>query len=122
MLKSQPVSKGTEVDVARIVARDFPAGEVVAVMHILDLYGSKDWHVEIDRVRLAALKLAEGRLDVLQDAVQEASVDFRDVVGPAEYPNYDKLNSTTTSSDAAKEQAIADDWKQYSEWLTRTRR
>jgi hypothetical protein len=118
-LTSQPISKGTDADVARIVARDFPPEEVASAFHILHRYGSETWHVAVARVRLAALKLAGGRLDLLQKAIREASKDFRDVVGPAEYPSYEKLSPSQLLLVAAKEEAIADDWKQYTEWLKR---
>lgn len=44
--------------------------------------------VEAPRTALAAIKLAGGDVESLERYVLLASVDFRDVVGPAESPRY----------------------------------
>lgn len=76
---------------------------------------------ELVRVQLAALKLANGDLDALRTHIDTAIEDFRDVVGPAEYPEYQRcrFNPEHSQSPKEKEKVIDRDWKQYQDWLRR---
>jgi hypothetical protein len=73
------------------------------------------------RVQLAILKLSDGRINKLEDAVVLANRDFRDVLAYAEYPTemgYDW--NTLKSMPAEAVQRIRDaDRRQYEEWLAR---
>lgn len=63
----------------RIVSRDFPPGSAEEVLAILGEYGTEKWERGVDRVRLAALKLAAGSIDRLRSAIETARSDYRDV-------------------------------------------
>ena len=115
---SQPVPGVTAADVNRIVSRDFPPGTRARVMAALEEYGRESWHNDIDRVRVALLKLAGGDLARLRLHLDVAKTDFRDVLAAAEYPLY-SLRPFDEMPDADREQIIASDWAQYQEWLTR---
>jgi hypothetical protein len=115
----QPISTGRPADVVRIVSRDFPVAEVNVASSVLNLYGTDKSHNEPVRVRLAALKLAAGRLDQLKAIVQEALLDYRDVIGPAEYPGYGRLCHSGDIPIDVMNKTIADDSKQYNDWLRR---
>jgi hypothetical protein len=52
----------------------------------LSRYGTEPYEREVDRVRLAILRLCEGRLERLAEWVAEAKNDYRDVLVAAEYP------------------------------------
>jgi hypothetical protein len=84
----QPIPDVLATDVERIVRRDFPDGQFDAVMGVLKQYGAEKWQRERARVQLAALKLADRDLDKLQRVIEVASRDYRDVLAPAEYPEY----------------------------------
>jgi hypothetical protein len=119
-MRTQPTPNITKADVDRLVERDYPPdqrGEVVAMLHE---YGAEDWHPEVDRVRVAALKLAAGNRAHLRLHIDAARVDYRDVLAAAEYPGYMKRvpASEAVSSDT-RERIIQDDWDQYHTWLTR---
>ena len=87
---------------------------------MLNEYGVEDWQREPDRVRLAALKLAAGSIARLRNEVGAAKSDYRDVLGPAEYPGYCKRAGGRRKLSTEEEQRIIDtDWKQYQDWLTR---
>jgi hypothetical protein len=116
---TQPISTGRPADVIRIVSRDFPVTEIDVALSVLNLYGTEKLHNEPVRVRLAALKLAAGRLDQLKVFVREALLDYRDVIGPAEYPGYGRLCHSGDIPVNVMERTIADDSKQYNEWLRR---
>jgi hypothetical protein len=116
----QPVPSVTRADVERIVQRDFPADRQAEAFALLDEYGRATWHRAPDRVHLAALKLAAGRIEVLRAQIGEANHDYRDVIGPAEYPGYMKRWSRIQRLPPDEQQKIIDaDWRQYQEWLTR---
>ena len=111
---NQPHGSYTEADLERVLARDYPAGSIPAAKALLERYGPEDWHREILRVRMACLKLAAGDLKALEREVGCACMDYRDVLGPAEYPTWDRARTPE-----AKERAIERDWKQLQEWLHR---
>ena len=119
-MNTQPTPDVTGADVERVVRRDFPAGHVAGVLALLDEYGTESWHREIDRVRLAALKLAGGRLDGLRLQVEGAKCDYRDLLAAAEYPGYCRLVPPSGEPPSGEAQRIIDaDWRQYQDWLNR---
>jgi hypothetical protein len=79
-MSTQPTPTVTNADVERIVRRDFPAARVEEVLAMLEEYGGEEWHREAPRVRLAVLKLAEGRMDRLRYEIEGAKCDYRDVL------------------------------------------
>lgn len=114
----QPIPQIGQEDVERIVRRDFPPDSFNSVMAILNEYGQVEWEREANRVRLAALKLADGQIDELRRQIDGAKADYRDVIAPAEYPEYTcTLPRIQKLSDADKRKAIDQDWKQYQFWL-----
>jgi len=117
---TQPHPNITGADVERIVRRDFPADRVDEVFAMLNEYGREDWHPEIDRVRMATLKLAAGSVEQLRMHIGAAKMDFRDVLSVAEYPGYTKKWFRIDKLPEEERQRIIDaDWKQYQDWLTR---
>ena len=115
---NQPTPTVSERDVERIVRRDFPAGKVPAVMALLAEYGMSEWHREVPRVRLAALKLADGSLEELRRQIDWAKSDYRDVIAPAEYPSYFRQSFPMRElPEPEARQAIDQDWAQYQAWL-----
>jgi hypothetical protein len=119
-MTTQPHPNVTGADVERIVRRDYPADRVVEVLAMLDEYGKEDWQREPHRVRLAALKLAAGDIKRLRYEIEGAKRDYRDVLGPAEYPGYTKRMFRIAELAQDEQQRIIDaDWRQYQDWLTR---
>lgn len=117
-MKRQPTPELCEQDVIRIVNRDYPESARAVVFSKLDAYGSEARHREATRVRLAALKLANGDIDRLDTLLEEANKDYRDVLASAEYPGYmDCYHQQQT--DAEKQAIIDSDWSQYQNWLNR---
>ena|ERR1700719_2755561 len=118
----EPVPNVTSNDVERIVRRDYSETQFDSVMAVLKVYGeSASGRRERPRVQLAALKLADGHLGALRTHINTAVQDFRDVVGPAEYPEYSKqVAFRLRKPPLAEEQRIIDrDRKQYEDWLQR---
>jgi hypothetical protein len=119
-MSMQPTPTVTGADVERVVRRDFPADRAEQVLAMLDEYGKEDWQREPHRVRLAVLKLAAGDIERLRYEIEGAKRDYRDVLGPAEYPGYSRVMFRIAKLAQDEQQRIIDaDWKQYQDWLTR---
>jgi predicted metal-dependent hydrolase len=117
---TQPHPNVTVADVERVVRRDYAADRVDEVHKMLSEYGAEDWHPEVDRVRMAILKLAAGNFEELRMHLEIAKRDFRDVLSEAEYPLYTKKWFRIDTLPADEQQRIIDaDWKQYEDWLKR---
>lgn len=111
----QPTPKITEQDIERVVRRDFPPDEVDGVLNLIDRADIR----EKNRSVMACLKLSKGKLARFKDELGVAQSDWRDVLSPAEYPNYSKRSWKRTEAMTEEErQEIYDkDWKQYQDWL-----
>ncbi len=112
----QPTPEVTSADVERILRRDFSAGDVARAVALLERYGDESRHREVDRVRLAVLKLAAGNLERLAEQVENAAGDYRDAIGPAEYPRYLACYDQSLKDDE-KQRIVDADWRQYQQWL-----
>lgn len=105
----QPIPRVTAEVVARVVRREFAAAHVAEAERLLGLYMGR----EADRVRLAALREAGGRLDALADRIRLANTDYRDVL-VAECARAFRL--PLDADDAAMREAIEADWLEYCAW------
>jgi hypothetical protein len=117
-MNEQPTPQFSEEDIKRIVNRDFADSEREEALSILGQYGSEEWHREPVRVRVAALKLSNGSIELLRRQIEIANNDYRDIIAPAEYPGYLKLNFEELSENKTH-QMIESDWKEYQEWLSK---
>jgi hypothetical protein len=116
----QPVPRVTEADVERVVRRDFPSGDHGGVLDVLHQYGTEPWQREESRVRLAALKLADGDAEQLRRHIEVAKRDYRDVLAAAEYPGYMRDIPPAEDVPAEEKQRVIDrDRAQYEAWLRR---
>ena len=113
-MNTQPTPIVSDADLARVLAREFEGESRRVAEDLLSRYDSR----EGVRVKLAAIKLSSGDLGSLERFVRVASEDYRDVLAPAEYPQYGALPPNASSSERAR--AIDADWKQYQEWLQRS--
>lgn len=117
----QRIPRVTDEDVARVVRRDMAPSEQQEAISALSQYGAEAWHPEAARVRLAALKLADGSLVQLRKYVELACLDYRDVLISAEYPAYRAGSMQRRWPRGGRAAAVAADWAQYSTWLSRGR-
>jgi len=80
----------------------------------MDEYGKENYEREIDRVQLDILKLANGKMDELQQAIKSAKSDYRDIISMAEYPS--SRWDTFKLPAEEKKQIYSKDWQQYLAW------
>jgi hypothetical protein len=98
------------------------ADQRARVWRALDSYESESSDAGRARVQLAILKLAEGSLERLQDWVQVATRDYRDVLAAAEYPGESQalwaLHSDLSATEQARLGEVRErDRQQYLKWL-----
>ena len=106
-------------DIERIIARDFAAAEVECAAAILTGYCSDNSDSAQNRVRMAALRLAEGNIERLRHFVECANEDYRDVLAWAEYPNAMRGPAGSAPNSDERIKANQADWRQYHDWLTK---
>ena len=89
------------------------------VRQLLQEYGSNDWEREVDRVRLALLKLSAGDVEKLRAWLETAKQDYRDVLVGAEYPEQMELDSWNLDENGRRELKAARerDLQQLMDWL-----
>jgi hypothetical protein len=116
----QPVASVTAADVERLVLRDFAPAEHTTVRALLGSYGVESYEREVDRVRAALLRVADGRVGPLEDAVRVAKQDYRDALVMAEYPLYWKRTAETPDLPQHERADIHEaDRRRYDEWFRR---
>jgi hypothetical protein len=114
----QPAYRPQPGDLERKLADCFPdEGLRVAARAQVMRYGRQTWHHEVDRVRLAILKIAAGDLLAIDKTVALAEEDFRAVLTKAEYPAYSQLGPGIDSTSRTAQAAIAADKAQYRKWI-----
>lgn len=88
--------------------------EVLTVLHT---YGEESHEQEVDRVRLAILKLSgtHPKIEDIHANTAAAKCDYRDVLCWAEYPRQAKFLSKPDGPE--KERAIKADKDEYETWL-----
>jgi hypothetical protein len=109
-----------EEDCRRIIERDFPIEQRERVYELLKSHTAKHWtDTGKYRIYLSILKLADGSLTEVTLRIAIGETDFRDVVGPAEYPRFWRIGFVGAEklSDEQRKQLIEDDWQEYQQWL-----
>ena len=113
----QPTPDVTAADVERIVRREFPPSQQDIALAMLREYGDEGSQRGAARVQLAVLKLANKNLKQLRYWVEQAKLDYRDVLSPAEYPKYGRWGRVDSASEEEQRKVIDSDWAQYERWL-----
>lgn len=74
---------------------------------------------ELERVRLAVIKVAAGDLEELRRQVNVAQIDWRDVINDAEYPEASSMSLTDYANldEKDKHDITTRDRQQYISWL-----
>ena len=96
--------------------RDFPDSTFAEIEGMLKKYSTKS-EVGRERVYASILKLANSNLELINNLVEKANYDFRDILALAEYPNYTKHAFEDSLPEKTRQQLITDDWNQYKTWF-----
>jgi len=102
-------------ELQQVIKHDYPESQHDIVVDVLGWYGDQDYQREHDRVRLAALKIADGDLEQLKQAVNTARRDYRDILAWAESPN--EMDRMFGRNKMTRREATVADQKQMQDWL-----
>jgi hypothetical protein len=71
-------------------------------------------------VHLAILKLSGGTVEGVREHLAVAQRDFRDVISPAEYPEFWRIGCVGADrlTQDERQSMRARDWEQYESWLS----
>lgn len=110
----------TREDVLRVVKRDFDARDQEEVLRLLGEYNQGAGR-NVLRVQLAIVKLSDRSIEGVRKQLDVAKADFRDVIAPAEYPEFSRIGfvGVDKMTRHERESLKARDWRQYENWLTR---
>lgn len=112
----QPTAKISDELLNKLIQREFPNNITQVRLKlnriISDSQGGKN------RFSAAVLKLADRDFTKLDELIEECNYDFRDIVSKAEYPQCFSNGFQDISSN--DDEIYRLDWKQYSNWLTKT--
>jgi hypothetical protein len=112
--------------VIKKVRQSFPPDQQSAAIHLLEKecsrnlpFSEDDSAQDLERVRLAVLKVARGSLVELRRQIDVAKRDWRDVLNSAEYPEASRLGLVEYRKlpQAARSKLQARDRQQYVAWL-----
>lgn len=101
------------------IAQYWPHEDKKEILRVLERYGKEVNERGRTRVQLAIIKLSEGKKSKLDEWVERAKRDYRDVVAYAEYPEEMRL-SFIRMRQLSKDEVKAlrqRDRAQYLEWL-----
>lgn len=99
-----------------LVDRLFAPDERADALRVLESYGAATHEREPARVRVAALKLSNGKLSELEHVIAHARQDYRDVLAWAEFPE-ELVQPTWSLPEDHVAQIRAADRAQYLAWL-----
>lgn len=106
---------GVNQNLQQVIEQDYPEPQRRIVDEILNWYDDQDCQREHDRVRLAALKIADGDIDQLKQAINTARRDYRDILAWAESPN--EMDRMFGRNKMTRKEAALADQKQMNDWL-----
>ena len=116
----QPVPDVNEADVLRVLHRDYPEATREAAVEQLARLGGSLSKLGLERISLAALKIAAGNLKQLTLSVDLALLDYRDCLMGAEYPHVANKMYAMDHLSRDEQKALVDaDWGEYKQWLGR---
>ena len=70
----------TRDDIVAAIHAAFSDKDLATILTVLDLYGTKPYECEKERVQLAIVELSQGSEDKLRYLLQTAKTDYRDVL------------------------------------------
>ena len=108
----------TRDTVRRIIRREFPQNTETEVCDILKGFNSESEELSC-QVHLDSIKLSEGSLAKLQQLVELANLDFRDVILPAENPRLLNMDfvAYADSSEDEEDRITNEDLNDYVTWI-----
>ena len=115
-MEEQPIPEISNRILDVIIERDFGKNsiEVKAKLNLI----KSDTESGKKRISASILKLANGNINSIDNFIELANIDFRDVISQAEYPRCSELEFEDLEKPEIGE-IYLEDWKEYTEWLNK---
>lgn len=110
---NQPIAKISTEDLHFLIEREFP-GQNEVVKEKLNQVISDSQNGK-NRIAACILKLADRDFNQLDDLIEQANEDFRDIVSRAEYPRASRREFNDLSQEESQED-YRRDWEDFSTW------
>jgi hypothetical protein len=113
------MSRNISTKVLNKIKKYWPDQDPERIIKILQGYGQEKYEEDSPRIQLAIIKLSDGDLDKLEEYVNLAKRDYRDVLAFAEYPEEIRTGFVGMEK-LSEEEAKAlrgRDREQYLSWL-----
>ena len=115
-MEEQPIPKISNRILEEIIERDFGINSIEVKTKLNQV--KSDTESGKNRISVAILKLANGNINSIDNFIELANSDFRDVISQAEYKRCSELGfEDIEKSEIGK--IYLEDWKEYTEWLNK---
>jgi hypothetical protein len=115
-MEEQPIPKISNRNLEEIIERDFGKNSVEVKTKLNQV--KSDTENGKNRISAAILKLANGNINSIDNFIEQANSDFRDVISQAEYPRCSELGFEDIEKPEIGK-IYLEDWKEYTEWLNK---
>ena len=113
----QPIPKITERILEKIIERDFKVNSTEVKTKLEKV--ESETEIGKKRISAAILKLANGNLKAVENLIEVANVDFRDVISKAEYPRCSELGFEALEKPGIRN-VYVEDLLEYTKWLNKS--
>lgn len=111
----QPVAKISNQLLDTLIERDYKSNAAIVKTKLNNI--DSESQAGKNRIAAGVLKLANKNIDALDELIEKANIDSRDILMWSEYPRCAKLDFDELD-DKEMKQIYIDDFKEYSKWLS----
>ena len=115
-MEEQPILKISNRILEEIIERDFGINSKEVKSKLNQI--KSDTESGKNRISAAILKLSNGNMNCIDNFIEQANNDFRDVISQAEYPRCSEFEFENLKKPEIGE-IYLEDWKEYTEWLNK---
>ena len=112
----QPVAKISDQLLDTLIERDYKSNAAIVRTKLNNI--DSDSQAGKNRIAASVLKLADKNFDALDELIEKANIDSRDILMWAEYPRCAKLGFDELDKKQMK-QVYIDNFNEYSNWLSK---
>jgi hypothetical protein len=116
LLEHQPTAKISDQLLDTLIDRDYKSNAAIVKTKLNNIYS--DSQAGKNRIAAGILKLADKNFDALDELIERANNDCRDIFMWAEYPRCAKLGFDELDK-KQMQQIYIDDFNEYSNWLNK---